>query len=178
MSANSENDVFKKKLLKYIQQDNIDVKGDDELSNTFVKKNVLEIHPSNSYLNSNNVPNFESNVIDTSKFYNVQQYDNLNENDLKKTSKNLLKNMDIDIQKQNSIQGEGRGGAVRVSTEFPDNWTYKNELPMNGGEMSGIYGFDELESQFAVFDKTRIGPTGNEFNNIAQNDLRKPIVYN
>ena len=150
--------------MKYIQQDNINPKGDDELSNTFIKKNVLDIHASNSYLSNNNVPNFESNVADISKFYNIN-YDNLNENQLKQASQNIIKN----------VEESKRTG--RESIEQPDYWEYKNELPMNGGGMGGIYGFDELESQYATFDKNKVSQT-NQFNNIPKNDLRKPVVYN
>lgn len=174
--ANS-NEEFKKKLLKYIQEDDNTIKD-----NKFENKNVIDIKASNTYLNDNNVPNFESNVADTSKFY-VNNYDNLNEDQLKATSiedLNKLKdksNVSIDVQSNLPCNVKSYG---RESTATPDNWTYKDELPMNGGTMNGIVGFDGLESQFAIYNPNKLNlqtVNENKFNNIPHDDLRKPIIY-
>ena len=69
---------------------------------------------------------------------------------------------------------------TRESTVNPDNWTYKNELPMNGGNMNGIIGFDALESQFSIYNPNKLNlqdANSSNFDNIPHNDLRKPIVY-
>ena len=80
----------------------------------------------------------------------------------------------------------------RESIELPTSWQYKSELPMNGGSMNGIYGFDNLESQFASFNDNSVNgndhangtqvnlqpSNDNNFKNIPHNDLRKPVVYN
>jgi hypothetical protein len=50
--------------------------------NEFEKKNVSDILASNTYVGNDNVPNFESNVADISKFYNMS-FDNMNEDDLR-----------------------------------------------------------------------------------------------
>jgi hypothetical protein len=172
----TENDNFKKKLLKYIQEDEI-VK-----ENKFESKNIIDIKASNTYLNSNNVPNFESNVADTSKFY-INNYDNLNEDQLKATSiedLNKLKDKNIvtvDVQSNSPCNIKTYG---RESTATPDNWNYKDELPMNGGTMNGIVGFDNLESQFAIYNPNKLNlqsVNNDKFNNIPHDDLRKPIIY-
>jgi len=173
----NENDEFKKKLLKYIQQDEPIKKTE------FEKKNVFEVGASNTYVNNNNTPNFESNVADISKFFKVN-YDNLDENELKATSIEDInklnkekKNISIDSQSKEPCNIKSYG---RESTVTPDNWVYKNELPMNGGEMNGIIGFDSLESQFAIYNPNKLNlqsANDNNFENIPQNDLRKPIVY-
>jgi hypothetical protein len=174
----SSNEEFKKKLLKYIQV-NEPVK-----ENAFEKKNTLSVEASNSFVSSDNVPNFESNVADISKFYKVN-YDNLNEDELKSTSIEKLQsvnskeqnNITIDPQSKESCNVKSYG---RESTVVPDTWTYKNELPMNGGQMNGIIGFDNLESQFAIFNPNKLNlQSSNNPNlkNIAHDDLRKPIVY-
>lgn len=166
-----DNDDFKKKLLKYIQVD------DPPKITEFEKKNLIKVEASNTYLNDNNVPNFESNVADISKFYKVN-YDNLSENELKSTSIDTLKNTTtsiIDTKKDSTIDPY-----VRQSTVNPDNWSYKDEIPMNGGLMNGIVGFDSLESQFAMFNPNKLNletPDSNKFENIPHDDLRKPIVY-
>jgi len=173
----NENDEFKKKLLKYIQQDEPIKKTE------FEKKNVFEVGASNTYVNNNNTPNFESNVADISKFFKVN-YDNLDENELKATSIEDInklnkekKNISIDQQSKEPCNVKSYG---RESTVTPDNWVYKDELPMNGGQMNGIIGFDSLESQFAIYNPNKLNlqsANDNNFENIPHNDLRKPIVY-
>ena len=86
-------------------------------------------------------------------------------------------NITIDPQSKEACNVKSYG---RESTVVPDTWTYKNELPMNGGQMNGIIGFDSLESQFAIFNPNKLNlQSANSPNlkNIAHDDLRKPIVY-
>ena len=172
----SDND-FKKKLLKYIQED-VSIKESE-----FENKNLNKIMPSNSFVNNNNTPNFESNVADISKFYKIN-YDNLDETQLKETSIDDLNKIgkekdtiSIDTQSKQPCNVKNYG---RESTVTPDNWVYKDELPMNGGNMNGIIGFDSLESQFAIYNPNKLNlqtANSNNFDNIPHDDLRKPIVY-
>ncbi len=176
----NEDDEFKKKMLKYIQHD-----IPDSNNNKFETKNTYPVEPSNTFLSNNNVPNFESNVADTKKFYNIN-YDSLDEDSLKSTSLTTLQNYN-DLNKttsscnSNIIQEPCKLTEFgREPTKLPDTWKYKNELPMNGGSINGIYGFDNLESQFAVYNPNKINlqnSTDNNFTDIPHNDLRKPIVY-
>ncbi len=173
LTNNNENDDFKKKLLKYIQED------EPVKETEFEKKNLLKVEASNSYLNDNNVPNFESNVADISKFYNVN-YDNLNENELKETSLETLNKINNVKSVSKTEKDCNTTQYVRESNVVPDNWNYKNEMPMNGGLMNGIVGFDSLESQFAMFNPNKLNlesANDKNFNNIPHDDLRKPIVY-
>ena len=169
LTSNANNDNFKQKMLNYMQQNKI-------IPETkFDKKNILPVAPANNYLTDNNQPNFESNVADISKFYNIS-YDNMNETDLKTTSLETLKNVEFDTSKENCDINP----FVRQSKENPDNWEYKNELPMNGGSMNGIIGFDSLESQFSSYNGNKLNlqtADSNNFENIPHDDLRKPIVY-
>lgn len=183
-SDNKLNEEFKKKMLKYIQSDYT-----PHVENKFEEKNLHQVEASNTFLSNNNNPNFESNVADISKFYNIN-YDNLNENDLKSTSINNLKNfeslnknkekehMTIDVQSKEPCNVKSYG---RESTTLPDTWLYKDELPMNGGKMNGIFGFDSLESQFAIYNPNKLNlQTVNDndnLKNIPHDDLRKPIIY-
>ena len=68
-SDKDSNEEFKKKLLKYIQPD--DDKENSSKESYFEKQNTSTILPSNTYTGDDNVPNFESNVADISKFYNI-----------------------------------------------------------------------------------------------------------
>jgi len=180
----ASNDEFKKKLLKYIQQDE-----QTDKTTMFEKKNLNSVEASNYFLSDNNHPNFESNVADIKKFYTVN-YDNLDESQLKSTSLETLKTIDnmntvekinnvvtIDTHSKQPCNVKEYG---RTSTLTPDYWSYKDELPMNGGTMNGIYGFDNLESQFAVYNPNKLNlqtVSDDKFNNIPHNDLRKPIIY-
>jgi len=176
-SNDTSNEEFKKKLMKYIQVDEVPKETE------FEDKNFNKVGASNTYLNDNNVPNFESNVADISKFYKIN-YDNLNEDQLKSTSIESLNNLNktkeitiIDSQSKEPCNVKEYG---RVSTVTPDNWVYKDELPMNGGNMNGIVGFDNLESQFAIFNQNKLNlqsVNDKDYDNIPHNDLRKPIVY-
>ena len=173
-SNDTSNEEFKKKLMKYIQVDEVPKKTE------FEDKNFNKVGASNTYLNDNNVPNFESNVADISKFYKIN-YDNLNEDQLKSTSiESLNKIKEVTIIDSQSKQPCNIKEYGRTSTVNPDNWVYKDELPMNGGNMNGIVGFDNLESQFAIFNQNKLNlqsVNDKDYNNIPHNDLRKPIVY-
>ena len=169
----NDNDEFKKKLMNFIKEDKI------VPETKFEKKNIEPVSASNSYLSENNVPNFESNVADVSKFYKIN-YDNLNEQELRSTSINDLKK-DFNENKNNIKENNTINPFVRKSTEEPDTWSYKNELPMNGGTIvNGIMGFDSLESQFAVYNPNKLNlqaADSNNFDNVPHDDLRKPIIY-
>lgn len=171
-NQNSKDDEFRKKLLKYIQAENIIHKEENE----FNKLNNSDIAPHNVYTDENNVPNFESNVADIKQFYNIN-YDNLSENELKDSVSNCPVDAPLNnnLTPQNCVQP-----LVRKSTELPVTWEYNNELPMNGGSMNGIFGYDGLESQFSSFASQVMDlqpASDNNFQNIPHNDLRKPIVY-
>ena len=143
----------------------------------FQEKNEHTVLPGNNYLNQENTPNFESNVLDTSKLYKIQNnYDSLNENQLQSTSlEDLNKKTNNIITEVTKIDNQ-----VRQAEEKPNVWEYNNEFAMNGGPMNGIVGFDGLESQYSnfgsVFDvKKNDNP---EYNEIPHDDLRKPVVVN
>lgn len=201
---------FQKKLLNYIKQPEPIEKIE------FEKKNALPVLPGNTYLSSNNEPNFESNVANIKKFYDVN-YDNLDENSLQSTSiDNLSKitqlydtnevNQINEMTEINEIKGKNKmlrsnlemndspnnsdkdnvqspfnvTHFGRNSTVNPDTWLYKDDLPMNGGKMGNVFGFDQLESQFAIYNPNKMTLEASEssnFKNIPHDDLRKPIVY-
>jgi hypothetical protein len=166
--SDKDND-FIQKMNAFSQEKNIE--------SNFDKKNEFPVIPSNGILNNENVPNFESNVADTPKFFNINNsYDNLNESGLKSTSiQDLNKKTTTVLEKEIPIDNQ-----VRQSNERPNNWEYSNEFAMNGGSMGGIVGFDGIESQFADFGSLlNMKKDDNEKNedNIPHDDLRKPVVY-
>ena len=173
-----------------------DIKDDEELRESLVDyvksqhfniankatdiEKVKKVVPGNFYEEKNNTPNFESNVTDVSNFYE-NNFDNLNAEDLPTVNdqKNLqLNNQCIDgISKQAMVVNR----EASQPTIQPDVWTYKNELPMNGGKMNGIVGFDSLDSQYAVYDTSSLNVQSCKDNGMVaypKNDLRKPDVIN
>ncbi len=185
---NEEDDDFKKKLLSYINKETTKPVNETRVSKTVAEKrfednNMFPVIPSNSYTSNVNVPNFESNVLDVKKFYN-RTYDNLNEDELKTSRPEDMNNM---VTQSTSIQAlendvlDSKDPKGRISTNIPDNWSYKNEMPMNGGVIGGgIVGFDSLESQFAAFGNGTVNlqmANTPQFNVIPHDDLRKPIIY-
>ena len=189
LGNNKKNDAFKKKMNDYIND--IQVKKND--IREFDTKNEFPVIASNSFLDNENTPNFESNVADTPKFYKINNndnsskftnsYDNLNEDDLKQTSLSKLKNNSSNIiNKSNNIETKVNisSNTVRQSQVNPDNWSYKNDFPMNGAPMNGIIGFDGLESQYADFSSLfKLENNSKQpIETLPHDDLRKPVVYN
>ena len=131
-----------------------------------------DILPGNYYESDENVPNFESNVANVSKFYK-NNFDSLEKQD--------LINLDTSNKLINEVGCVGR--QTNSSDDQPEYWKYQNELPMNGGKMGGVVGFDSLEGQYGLYDDNR-NATGDSCNksgidlNIPSNDLRKPDIVN
>lgn len=127
--------------------------------------------PGNYFENNENTPNFESNVAQVSKFYK-NNYDSLEKED--------LLNMNTSNQKVNELNCTGR--EMNKSNDQPDYWQYQNELPMNGGELGGIVGFNNMEDQYGIYDMSGLNEANCKLdgmeNKLKSNDLRKPDVIN
>jgi len=189
LGNSKKNDAFQKKMSNYIQ----DIQVRKNEIKDFDIKNEFPVIAANSFLDNENTPNFESNVANTPKFYKINNndddaskftnsYDNLNENDLKQTSLSTLKNNNNIITKSTNVGKDINisSNTVRQSEVNPDNWSYKNDLPMNGSPMNGIVGFDGLESQYADFGSFFKLETNTKqpIETLPHDDLRKPVVYN
>ncbi len=192
-NVEEKDDDFKKKLLSFMKKKDTTQGDNVDGLVSFEKKNVLPILPSNSFTSNLNVPNFESNVLNVQRFYNrndTNSFDNLSEDDLKKKLGEKYTNERIDantvikptpIPNLSNDVNDNKDPFGRIASANPPSWSYKNEMPMNGGSMGGgIVGFDTLESQFALFDS---GVTNFQAANsknyevIPHDDLRKPIIY-
>ena len=203
LGNSKKNDAFQQKMNSYIK----DIQLRKNETQNFDTKNEFPVLAANSFLDNENTPNFESNVADTPKFYKINNnddtskfansYDNLNENELKQTSLSSLKNNGINnnnnyntnntnntniITKSTNVGKDINisSNTVRQSEVNPDNWSYKNDLPMNGSPMNGIVGFDGLESQYADFGSFFKLETNTKqpIETLPHDDLRKPVVYN
>ena len=109
----------------------------------YVKK--VSVQPSNMFVTDDNIPNFKSNVENIEK--NYKHYDNLNQ---------------LPQAEYRSINNVSNKQEVPNNTVSSVNWKYNNELPMNGGDMNGIFGYDSLDSNFAVIgsESNTCSPTG------------------
>ena len=170
LNSNKKDDEFIQRMNMFSQENN---KAPED---AFEKKNEFPVIPANGVLSNENVPNFESNVADTPKFYNINT-DTSNQNEMKATSiQDLNKTATTILKEDTPIDNQ-----VRQSTEKPTSWEYNDEFAMNGGKMGGIVGFDGLESQFADFGSllhTKDNSNQKNEDNIPHDDLRKPVVYN
>lgn len=184
-SVAENDDEFKKKLLSMIG-------GDSSLTPSqkqFEKKNVLPVLPSNSFTSDKNTPNFESNVLNVQKFYTKNDvFDNLDASELKTSIENYTNERSYDntvlkatpIPNLSNDVNDSKSSFGRIATENPPTWSYKSELPMNGGDMGGIVGFDSLESQFSMYESgvmNKQKADSPNFKMVPHDDLRKPIIY-
>ena len=102
-------------------------------------------------------------------------------NNYENLSKNDLKQLDTSNKLVNEVGCVGR--QTNSSDDQPYYWKYQNELPMNGGDMGGIVGFDSLDGQYGLYDDNGQA-TGQACNSngmnldLQNNDLRKPDVVN
>ena len=181
-----KDEEIKKKLKEYISKIN------DNIPEVPSDKGIDIPLPGNAYLSSDNEPNFESNVADIKQFYD--RFDNLNETDLNSTLKKYSGNdINMNLQKpllntnldvNNTLNNNQDKQDIRETTNYPPYWEYNNELPMNGGNMNGIVGYDDDNSLYADYSlttsvinlTTKSGETPKE--NVPRNDLRLPAVYN
>lgn len=59
----------------------------------------------------------------------------------------------IDPQSGNAARTDV--GSDGTSTFMPDQWTYQNEKPMNGGKVDGVRGFDGAAGGFALYEQPK-----------------------
>ena len=171
-----------KESLKYLEDiENLEHMSNKNLPNTITPANTFD------KMDSLNVPNFESNVLDYTKFYKINQND---------TPKVLPKNKNVRTNfinpvstPENSVSVSPRPFnsvdtgkiASRPSRGLPDRWEYANDLPMNGGMFGSIVGLDNSESLYSSFDGSAVSfkkCAEEVVARIPHDDLRKPIVYN
>ena len=176
-------------LLQNQDNDNEFIKNMNDISKSFDDNNINQeinnVLPSNNYLDNDNKPNFDSNVENVSKFYK-NNYNELNENDLKSTLLHNLNNQEnsINLNQQNTPLNIPNPSDISSDNfkqkENPPVWEYNNEFAMNGGNMNGIIGFDGLESQYADFGSfsSLTNNSNKENNNVPHDDLRKPSIVN
>lgn len=116
--------------------------------------NSEQIKAGNYYVEDENSPNFISNVMNVHKFYdrNSNSYDGL---DISKLSEKEYTSPDKVKEQECFPPRNLHDNYDLVDTKpKPDNWNYKNELPMNGGSVVGnVVGYDTLNEGFSTFSE-------------------------
>lgn len=133
-------------------KEDFDVDVRRELLNTIQCKKPLVVS-SNTFVDDKNDPNFQSNVLNVNRFYSK------NSGTEKPTNESPGANLQID-ESQSNINSLTNGNQF---SNQPEQWKYKNEFVMNGGELlNGITGYDNLSDQYSSFncDTTDINNMG------------------
>lgn len=153
----------KKKIkeIKKIENDedeNIELDDDDEKVEVKEKftnnsKNTEDLKPANFFNNNDNVPNFNSNVLNLQKYYDYNMMDGLDklpESNYKEFDNSLEKKDEIidTVSKQPLYLNKGSNGDTIIN----DYWQYKNEMPMCGGDFGNIVGYDNLDTGYAIYN--------------------------
>ena len=120
-----------------------------------LEKLYKQVNPANFYTQNFNTPNFTTDVLDLRKFYDYDLPASKSSTDLadNKSSGNndgdMFKRMEADAFPWK--QGPDKNENVNVMES--DYWSYKNELPMNGGSFDGMVGYQNMGGAFAFFDQ-------------------------
>ena len=131
---------------------------DKDLKN-ILSNNDESIKPSNFWLSNDSTPNYGSNVTNVSDYYEINKtFDGIEKDNLVETNYNsidkerkIMEDTIIDTQTQQSSFLDTHTNDNQHTLK-PDTWSYKNELPMNGGLFNGISGFDSMNDSLAVYD--------------------------
>ncbi len=153
------------------------------------KQKINTITPSNTYdaMDYLNKPNFDSNVLDYTKFYKINQPSTPTTNPSTPKNSPLIPSTTPlpSIISPRPLDAVANSGKVpsRPSRQLPDRWEYANELPMNGGMFGSIVGLDSMSmyESLSPYDggSIHLKKCGEEVvARIPHNDLRKPIVVN
>lgn len=126
-----------------------------------LEKKYEEINPANFYTQEYNTPNFTSNVMDLRKFYSYDNppNDTTQQINLPKEPYDAIPRDNSDTNSEQIINKVNSDPSWLVpKKETPtgleyqsDNWVYKNEVPMNGGDFGGITGFDSMGEGYSLF---------------------------
>ncbi len=181
--SNKPNEKDSLEYLENLNETDLTFQNMDNKNNNKNKNKINTITPANTFDRNDNLnhPNFESNVLDYTKFYKINNQDNtLKSNKRTFIDTNTPQNS-VSISPRPFPNADNGKIASRPSRNLPDRWTYSNELPMNGGMFGSIVGLDSNEGLYssynsgnAVFKKC----AQENISQIPHNDLRKPIVYN
>lgn len=119
-----------------------------------LEKLYKQVNPSNFYTQNFNTPNFTTDVLDLRKYYD---YDLPASKSTGKPKEDKSGNRDGEMFRRTEAdtfpwkQGPDKNENVNIMES--DYWSYKDELPMNGGSFDGLVGYQNMGGAFAFFDQ-------------------------
>jgi len=151
--------IPKDKLCFLLDEDSDDIPSvnaidpkQDLLNYVNTKLDVNEIKPSNYFNTNDNVPNFKTNVLDIKQDFKTIPQKPINLPIMRDNMTLEKDNEIIDKFSGNTIYPAKLKGITDVYSIENVQWKYKDEIPMNGGNFGGITGYDDLDSDYAVYD--------------------------
>ena len=120
-----------------------------------LEKLYKQVNPANFYTQDFNTPNFTTDVLDLRKYYD---YD-LPASKLSTSPRDSSSSGNNDGEmfrkaKEDSFPWlEGPDKNKKKNVMESDYWSYKDELPMNGGSFDGMVGYQNMGGSFAFFDQ-------------------------
>ena len=119
-----------------------------------LEKLYKQVNPSNFYTQDFNTPNFTTDVMDLRKYYD---YDLPASKSIGEPKEDKSGSGDGDMLRRTEADNfpwkQGPDKNENVNVMESDYWSYKNELPMNGGSFDGLVGYQNMGGAFAFFDQ-------------------------
>jgi hypothetical protein len=119
-----------------------------------LEKLYKQVNPSNFYTQNFNTPNFTTDVLDLRKYYD---YDLPASKSTDKPKDDKSGSLDGDMLRRTEADNfpwlEGPDKNKNKNIMESDYWSYKDELPMNGGSFDGLVGYQNIGGAFAFFDQ-------------------------
>jgi len=144
------NEIVKKEIRKVKFADNIE-NFVETPNTTNLEKMYSKINPSNFYTQNYNTPNFTTNVTDLRKFYD---YDLPANNPIGGNNNQVKQVTDTNQEILDKVNSD-TPWLVKDTVLESDFWSYKNELPMNGGSFGGIVGYESIGESLAYFNQEK-----------------------
>lgn len=118
-----------------------------------LEKLYKQVNPANFYTQNFNTPNFTTDVLDLRKFYDydlpASKLKTGPEEESGSHQGDMLRRTEADTFPW--LEGPDKNKSKNVMES--DYWSYKKELPMNGGSFDGMVGYQNMGSSFAFFDQ-------------------------
>jgi len=135
-----------------------------------LEKLYKQVNPANFYTQNFNTPNFTTDVLDLRKYYD---YDLPASKSTGKPKEDKSGSRDGDMLRKTEADNfpwkQGPDKNENVNVMESDYWSYKDELPMNGGNFDGLVGYQNMGGSFAFFDQYK--PVAEKYPKITD-DLR------
>ena len=119
-----------------------------------LEKLYKQVNPANFYTQDYNTPNFTTDVLDLRKYYDYDLPASKSTGEPKEgTSGSSQGEMFRKTKADNFPLLEGPDKNENKNVMESDYWSYKDELPMNGGSFDGIVGYQNMGDSFSFFNQ-------------------------